>query len=125
MTAADLSTALPMLVLALVTLTAAAALIAQPWLAERRRSRIRAKPFPAAWRRILRRRVPMVARLPSEMQMRLKRHIQVFIAEKPFIGCQGQPITDEVRVTIAAQACLLLLGHQRPDCYPVLRQILV
>jgi MtfA peptidase len=67
----------------------------------------------------------MVARLPSEMQMRLKRHIQVFIAEKPFIGCQGQPITDEVRVTIAAQACLLLLGHQRPDCYPRLKQILV
>ena len=67
----------------------------------------------------------MAARLPPDMQLRLKRHIQVFVAEKPFIGCQGQAITDEVRVTIAAQACLLLLGHARPDCYPRLRQVLV
>jgi Mlc titration factor MtfA (ptsG expression regulator) len=101
------------------------ALIAQPWWTERRRARLRAMPFPSAWRRILRRRVPLVARLPAELQLRLKGHIQVFIAEKPFIGCQGQRIGDEVRVTIAAQACLLLLGHERPDCYPRLRQILV
>ena len=69
--------------------------------------------------------MPIVARLPAELQLRLKRHIQVFVAEKSFIGCQGQAITDEVRVTIAAQACLLLLGHPRSDCYPRLRQILV
>ena len=82
-------------------------------------------PFPAAWRRILRRRVPAVARLPADLQRQLKRHVQVFVVEKPFIGCQGQAITEEVRVTIAAQACLLLMGHPRPDYYPRLRQILV
>ncbi len=125
MTAAAVSAALPMFLLATVALLAVAALVGQPWLTERRRARLRARPFPAAWRRILRRRVPVVARLPSELQLRLKRHIQVFVAEKPFIGCQGQAITDEVRVTIAAQACLLLLGHPRPDYYPRLRQILV
>ena len=125
MTSAAVSAALPMLLLAIVVLLAVAALVAQPWLTERRRAQLRARPFPAAWRRILRRRVPIVARLPSELQLRLKRHIQVFVAEKPFIGCQGQAITDEVRVTIAAQACLLLLGRERPDCYPRLRQILV
>jgi Mlc titration factor MtfA (ptsG expression regulator) len=102
-----------------------AALVAQPWWTERRRARLRAGPFPAAWRRILRRRVPAVARLPADLQVQLKRHIQVFIAEKAFVGCQGQAITDEVRVTIAAQACLLLLGYTRPDYYPRLRQILV
>ena len=116
---------LPMLVLTILSLLGVAALAAQPsWIAFRR-ARQRAQPFPAAWRRILRRRVPLVARLPVELQLRLKRHIQVFIAEKPFIGCQGQVITDEVRVTIAAHACLLLLGHPRPDYYPGLRQILV
>ena len=114
-----------MLLLAASILLAAFALAAQPWWAERRRARLRARPFPAAWRRILRRRVPAVARLPADLQRQLKRHIQVFIAEKPFIGCQGQAVTDEVRVTIAAQACLLLLGHTRPDYYPRLRQILV
>ena len=117
--------ALPMILLAAVALLLVAALVGQPWLKERRRAQLRARPFPAAWRRILRHRVPVVARLPPDLQIRLRRHIQVFLAEKPFIGCQGQAITDEVRVTIAAQACLLLLGHERPDCYPRLRQILV
>ena len=125
MTIAGVSAAVPMLLLAAVTFAAVAALVAQPWLIARQRARLRAKPFPAAWRRILRRHVPLVARLPTELQLRLKAHIQVFIAEKPFVGCRGQRITDEVRVTIAAHACLLLLGHQRPDCYPRLRQILV
>ena len=100
-------------------------LMAQPWWVARRRQRQSALAFPAAWRRILRRRVPLVASLPTHLQLRLKRHIQVFIAEKPFIGCQGQAITDEVRVTIAAQACLLLLGHERPDFFPRLKEILV
>ena len=117
--------ALPMLLWAAAALVAVSALLAPPWLKERRRARLRARPFPAAWRRILRHRVPIVTRLPAELQLRLKRHIQVFIAEKPFIGCQGQLITHEVRVTIAAQACLLLLGHERSDCFPRLRQILV
>jgi Mlc titration factor MtfA (ptsG expression regulator) len=114
-----------MLLLVLVVLLGATALLAQPWWTERRRARLRAQPFPTAWRRILRRQVPAVAALPADLQQRLKGHVLVFLAEKPFIGCAGQAISDEVRVTIAAQACLLLLGHVRPDYYPRLRQILV
>lgn len=125
MSATAVSAALPILLLAFVSVAVAAALIAPPWLTRRRRARLRARPFPAAWRRILRRRVPIAARLPPELQLRLKRHMQAFIAEKPFIGCQGQAITDEVRVTVAAHACLLLVGHAQPDYYPRLRQILV
>jgi MtfA peptidase len=121
----DLGTVFPVLALTVLAPLGVAAFAAQPWWAARRRARLRARPFPADWRTILRRRVPIVARLPVELQLRLKRHIQVFVAEKSFIGCQGQAITDEVRVTIAAQACLLLLGHPRSDCYPGLRQILV
>jgi Mlc titration factor MtfA (ptsG expression regulator) len=125
MTSDSLGSALPMLLLVGAVLLGVGALIGQPWWTERRRARLRAEPFPAPWRRILRRRVPAVARLPTDLQRQLKRHIQVFVAEKPFVGCQGMVITDEVRVTVAAQACLLLLGHPRPDCYPRLRQILV
>ena len=120
-----LHAALPLIVLALVALAIVGALVGQPWLRERRRSALRARPFPAAWRRILRDRVPLVARLPPDLQIRLRRHVLVFLAEKPFIGCQGQAITDEVRVTIAAHACLLLLGQERPGYYPRLRQVLV
>jgi MtfA peptidase len=99
-------------------------LVTEPWFTERRRARWRALPFPAEWRAILRRRVPCVRALPTDLQLQLKRHMQVFLREKAFIGCQGFEITDEVRVTIAAQACLLLLnGPGR--YYPGLRQILV
>lgn len=115
---------MPMLLVILLAALLIAWLVGQPWLRRRRRERLRAQPFPAPWRTILRRRVPLVAHLPSDLQRQLKQHIQVFIAEKAFLGCGGQSITDEVRVTIAAQACLLLLN--RPDHYfPALRQVLV
>jgi Mlc titration factor MtfA (ptsG expression regulator) len=114
-----------MLIVVALTLLGVVALIAQPWWTVRRRAQIQAKPFPAAWRAILRRRVPAVAQLPADLQRALKRHIQVFVAEKPFIGCHGQAITDDLRITIAAQACMLLLGQARTDYYPRLRQILV
>ncbi len=115
---------MPMLIITLLAVFLIAWLAGQPLLQRLHRRRLRAQPFPAPWRTILRRRVPLVARLPADVQRQLKQHIQVFIAEKTFIGCGGQPITDEVRVTIAAQACLLLLN--RPDHYfPYLRQILV
>jgi Mlc titration factor MtfA (ptsG expression regulator) len=119
------SAALSMLLLAAVALLAVTALLAQPWWIEQRRRRLRARPLPPAWRRFLRQHVPLVARLPPELQLRLKGHIQVLVAEKPFIGCRGQVITEQVRVTIAAHAGLLLLGHPQPDYYPRLRQILV
>jgi Mlc titration factor MtfA (ptsG expression regulator) len=109
----------------LLGLGAALWLLGQPWWRERRRRGQRARPLPARWRSILRRRVPYLARLPDPLRWRLHAHLQVFLAEKAFVGCQGQPIDDEVRVTIAAQACLLLLGQDGGDCYPSLRQVLV
>src|SRR5262249_5724802 len=48
----------------------------------------------------------------------------IFLAEKQFEGCGGQEINDEVRVLIAAQACLLLL-HRETDYYPELKTVLV
>jgi Mlc titration factor MtfA (ptsG expression regulator) len=95
-----------------------------PLLAERRRRGMRARPFPAAWSEILARRVPHVARLPASLRRQLEDHIKVFVAEKQFFGCAGMEIDDEVRVTIAAQACLLLLNRPT-DHFPNLAQVLV
>ena len=113
-----------LLAIAALPLLFAAWLALAPRLVERRRERLRAKPFPAAWRDILARRVPHYRRLPRDLRGQLEQHIQVFIAEKPFMGCAGQEITDEVRVTIAAQACLLIL-NRKPDYFPNLHQVLV
>jgi MtfA peptidase len=99
-------------------------LAGSPWWTRRRRRRIASRPFPEAWRTILRRRLPLYARMPPELQRQLRQRIQVFIAEKNFVGCDGLAITDEIRVTIAAQACLLLL-NRRGDFFPFLRDILV
>ena len=125
MDADALMQALPPLLLLLAAALGVAALLAQPWWVARRRARLRALPFPAPWRRILRQRVPAVARLPADLQRQLKQHLQVFLAEKPFIGCRGQPVHDGLRLSIAAQACLLLLGDDRSDYFPQLRQVLV
>lgn len=107
-----------------VALAVAAATLAGPALARLwRRQRITRRPFPAAWRHILRHRVPISRELPAAQQLRLKKHIQVLLAEVPFIGCAGLTVTDEMRVTIAAQAALLLLG--RGGSFGNLREVLV
>jgi Mlc titration factor MtfA (ptsG expression regulator) len=89
-----------------------------------RRERWAARPFPPEWRAVLRRRVPLYRRLPAHLQQQVRRHVQVFLAEKPFIGCAGLEVTDEMRVTIAAQAALLRLNRGGP-LFPELRQVLV
>ncbi|WP_437593589.1 zinc-dependent peptidase [Sorangium sp. So ce1000] len=76
------------------------------FLRRRRRDAVRRAPFPPAWREILDRNVPCFGRLPADDQQELLAHIQVFLDEKPFEGCGGLEITDEIRVTVAAQACL-------------------
>ncbi len=89
-----------------------------------RRQAWASRPFPQAWRTILRRRVPLYRQLPADLQQQLRQRILVFLAEKPFLGCAGLEITDEMRVTIAAQACLLRL-NRGDSMFAELKQILV
>jgi Mlc titration factor MtfA (ptsG expression regulator) len=91
---------------------------------EMRRRRIASRPFPAEWLAIVERNMPLFARLPEADRDELKRHILIFMAEKKFEGCGGLRMTDEIKVTIAAHACLLLL-HRRTQYYPSLKSILV
>ncbi len=115
---------MPVFIVACLGLLLVLWLLGEPWLTERKRARLRGQSFPAAWRSILKRCVPYVRLMPADLQLQLKQHMQVFLAEKTFIGCNGLHITDEIRVTIAAHACLLILN--RPSAYyPKLRQILV
>jgi Mlc titration factor MtfA (ptsG expression regulator) len=91
---------------------------------KRRRAALREEPFSAAWRAILEANVPYLRLLSAEEQTELEDHIKVFLAEKSFEGCGGLQLTEEITVTIAAQACLLLL-HRETDYYPELESILV
>ena len=89
-----------------------------------RRDRLRAIPLPQSWLKIIERNVPFYRCLPEADQRELQGHVQVFLDEKHFEGCRGLQVTDEIRVTIAAQACLLLL-HRDTDYYPTMKSILV
>ncbi len=89
-----------------------------------RRRRIAGQSFPGDWLPIVKSNVPYYGKLPPAGRKELLRHTLVFLAEKRFVGCGGLEITDEIRVTIAANACILLLGRAT-DYYPGLRTILV
>ncbi len=90
----------------------------------RRREHLRAQPVPPAWREFVERNLPVFRRLTPEDQAELLGDVQVFLAEKHFEGAGGLELTDAIRVTIAAQACLLLL-HRETDYYPGLTSIIV
>jgi MtfA peptidase len=90
----------------------------------RRRDRLRAQPFPAEWQRIVERNVAAFGRLSLDDQQELLGHTQVLLSEKHFEGCGGLELTDEIRVTLAAHASVLLL-HRETDYFPRLTSILV
>lgn len=98
--------------------------VGRPYWREYQRNKIRQKPFKKEWRLVLQKRMPYFRKMPSDLQLQLKQHIQVFLAEKRFVGCNGVVITDEIKVTVAAQACLLLL-NRKTNYYPKLTTILV
>ena len=93
-------------------------------LKSRRRERLRAEPFPDHWRRIAETRVPILARLGNADQEELFGHARVLLEEKHFEGAGGLLMRDEVRVTIAVQAALLLL-HRETDYFPRLTSVIV
>ena len=75
----------------------------------RRRKKLRAQPLPAEARATIERNVPFVSGLPASDRAELEGLVQVFLDEKWFQGCGGLELDDEMRLTIAAQACVLLL----------------
>jgi len=101
-----------------------AGILGRWYLREVRRKRLMAVPFPSGWEEIIRRNVPVYVRLPASLKHQLHGHIQVLLAEKHFEGCGGLEMTDEIKVTIAAQAGILLL-NRKPRYYPELTSILV
>jgi MtfA peptidase len=80
------------------------------WLARRRRRKLVEAPFASDWEDIIRRNMVHYCSLDDAERKHLRELIRVFIAEKSWEGCGGLELTDEIRVTISAQACLLLLN---------------
>jgi MtfA peptidase len=77
---------------------------------QRRREQLMAQPFPDEWLPFLHDNVFLDRLLSEEDQEWLYGAVRIFIAEKFWEGCAGLQITEEMMVTVAANACLLLLG---------------
>jgi len=107
------------------TLIAAIILI---WLALRFHRRYQQKklaqtPLPSHWLKLLQEKVSIYSLLPDALQKELHGHIQLFLNEKEFIG-QGIEITDEIKLTIAGSACILLLQGEKRS-FPEFTSIIV
>jgi Mlc titration factor MtfA (ptsG expression regulator) len=103
-----------------ITMAIAAALLAPGW----RLKRALKQPIPAGFIAILERNIPVYSRMAAPLRQQLHTLVLQFLFQKKFIGCEGLEVDDEMRVTIAGQACLLLLN--RPSrVYPALHAVLV
>ena len=104
--------------------TVSAAVFLPKIIRESRRRKLKQLPFSPAWEKLLKRHLPIYRHLPETLKDTLHGHIQVFIHEKHFEGCGGLMLTDEIKVIIAAAACILLL-NRKATYYPRLDSILV
>lgn len=108
------------LVLSLIPTVRLLVYLRRPWA----RRRLIRRPGDPTWEPILQKNVPVYRRLPPELKAQLHGAMHVFLAEKRFEGCGGLSLTEEIKVTIAAEACLLLLNRPT-EFYPRLTTVLV
>jgi len=87
-----------------------ALLIYQPKLRKNRRNEIRTNDFSKEWEYKLNTHWPLYRRLPDLLKQNLKERINLFLSEKQFIGCNGFEVSDDHKLFIAAQACLLIIN---------------
>lgn len=82
------------------------------------------QPFPAEWRTLLEHTVPLYRRMPADLRLRIEPVARRFLKRIRFVGCNGLVVTDEMRLCIAAQACLLIV-RRGTFAYDGLRSVLL
>jgi Mlc titration factor MtfA (ptsG expression regulator) len=112
------------IIFSIVISAIAIGILCYPIFVKWRRDRLKQEKFPNHWLHIIESNVFIYQHLSTDQQRELRGHVQVFLKEKQLIGCLGLQITEEIRVTIAAMACLLLFCD-RKTYFPNLKSILV
>jgi hypothetical protein len=113
-------TVLPFL---LVVLLLVAALLYRRRLQRRKRNQLMLTPLTPDQRAVLERLVPLVRRLPESLRASLEGKVNLFLDQVTFRGNLGLEVTQEMRLSIAAQACLLIVNS--PVWYDTLRNVLI
>jgi MtfA peptidase len=79
-----------------------------------RKEKLFKTPLESSRIAILQKYVTIYTKLPQSLRQELHGHINLFLDEKVFIGREDLEVTDEMRVVVAGNACLLLLqGNKR------------
>jgi Mlc titration factor MtfA (ptsG expression regulator) len=112
-------------VLLFLALVAAAGLLAilRGRRKSKERGRIRSQKLTEAEESLMFRIAPLCKRIPLSLREHWEGRVRLFLAEKTFVGCQGLEVTDELRLAVAGQACLLLAGRDDLDVFPDLTTI--
>ncbi len=110
----------PVLVAALLI---AAFLLYRRYARLRRRKQLLAAPLTSKQREIIERLVPLVGRLPAPLRSALEGKVNLFLDQITFRGQNGLEVSEEMQLSIAAQACLLIVNS--PLWYDTLRNVLI
>ncbi len=89
----------------------------------RRRQRLLATPLTQQQRKIVEELVPILRRLPDELRPKLEGKINLFLDQITFRGKNGIEVSEEMRLSIAAQACLPIVNSS--VWYDTLRNVLI
>ena len=72
----------------------------------------KSEAFPTRWREILESSLPLYSRMPASVRAGVEPLALEFLRKVRFVGCDSLVVTDEMRLVVAAQACLLIAGHR-------------
>jgi MtfA peptidase len=93
------------------------------WTKHRSRQKLLSTPLSDRQQAIVMRQVPLYLKLPSELRGKLAGKINLFLRQIEFIGCNDLEVTEEMQLSIAAQACLLIAN--KDTWYKTLRTVLI
>ncbi len=114
---------MPLIILFCVIAAAALAWFIRNRLRQRHLQTLFSTPLDSHHIEILESNMALYTSLPQDLQSQLHGLIQIFLDDKTFIS-RGIEITDEIKLTIAGNACLLLL-QSKTKVFPGFTSILV
>lgn len=94
------------------------------WWRKRRQRKILAEPLYPDWLQILAAAVPQSSEWNSTLQTKFANNTRIFMASKNWEGCNGLTVTTEMKIVIAAQASMMVLGID-DYCFEGVQTILI
>ena len=98
-------------------------LIYRIWAKRQTQRTLLRSPLSAHQRKIIEHQVPLVSQLPQQFHAILEGKINVFLEQVSFYGCEGLEVTEEMELSIAAQACLIVVNTE--TWYDTLTTVLI